>query len=155
MLRIYGKGKQQGNKLSPWVRCEVQYMSAAFDLTTNNLRNPGLLLLQYPDLDFLPVIAQGDPCMRVRRETEISIDKVANWVRTVAGPVLTLLSESIGCTTTVELVSNAKTPRRLRKLANSRQELSDNLADALLDSRKFAPIALKSSYLSAETRKSQ
>jgi len=155
MLRIYGKGKQLGNKLSPWVRYEVQYMGAAFDLTTDNLRNPGMLLLQYPDLDFLPVIAQGEPCMRVRHETEITIDKVVNWARTVVGPVLTLLSESIGCTTTIELVANAKTPRRLRKLANSRQELSDNLADALLDSRKFAPIALKSSYLSAETRKPQ
>lgn len=155
MLRIYSKGKQLGNKTSPWVRYEVQYMAAAFDLTTDNLRNPGLLLLQYPDLDFLPVIGQGEPCMRVRRETEISIDRVVNWARTVVGPVLTLLADSIGCTTTIELVANDKTPRRLRKLANSRKELSDNLADALLDSRKFAPIASKSSYLSAETRNLQ
>lgn len=155
MLRIYNKGRQMGRKECPSVRYEVQYMGAAFDLTTDNLRNPGMLLLQYPDLDFLPVIAAGDPCRRVRHETEISAEKVVNWLRVVAGPVLTLLSDSIGCTTVVDLVASDKTPRRLRKLANTRKELGDNLADALLDSRKFAPIARQSSYLSAEQRNLQ
>lgn len=152
MLRIYCKGQQQGDKQSPWVRYELQYMGAAFDLTTDNLRNPGMLLLQYPDLDFLPVIADGSAVMRVRRETEISVDKVVNWCRSVAGPVLTLLADSIGCVTTLELVANDKTPRRLRKLANSREELSQNLGDALLDARKHSPIAKTSLYFSAEQR---
>lgn len=152
MLRIYEKGKQLGDKESLWVRYEVQYMAAAFDLTLDNLRNPGMLLLQYPDLDFLPVIAAGDHCARVRKETEVHLDKLVNWLRVVAGPILTLCADTIGATTVIDLVESEKTPRRLRGVANSRQELGNLIADVLLDSRKFAPVARSRSYQSAFTR---
>jgi len=152
LLRIYAKGQQLGDPLSPWVRYEVQYMGAEFALTLDHLRSPGQLLTQYPDLEFLPVDGEGDPAMRVQRETEISVDRVVNWLSTTCGAALTLLADSIGASMTCDLIANEKVPKRLRKLADSRQQLGGLMADVLLDSRKYAPIARTSSYLSAETR---
>lgn len=155
LLRIYAKGQQLGDVNSAWTRYEVQYMGAEFGLSLDHLRNPGTLLTQYPDLEFLPVDGTGDAAMRVQREAEISVERVVAWATTTCGAVLTLLSESVGCTTTAELLHNDKTPKRLRRLADSRSQLAGMLGDALLDARKFAPIARTSTYLSAETRNDQ
>jgi phage replication initiation protein len=152
MFRHYEKGRQLGDKSSPWCRFEVQYMGSAFDLTTADIRNPGKLLLQYPDLDFLPVIGTGDHTARIRREAEIATDRVVEWMHMVAGPVLTLLVESIGVGLACELLENHKTPRRMKHLGNSRTQLAELVGDALLDSRKHRPIARTSRYLSAEQR---
>lgn len=152
LLRVYEKGKQLGDVDSPWVRYEVQMMGTEFTLTLDNLVNPGALLHQYPDLDHLPVDASGDPAMRVQAEAEISTERLVAWLAKTAGPALTLLADSVGSTMTVDLLKNDKTPRRLRRLSNSREELGNLVADALLDARKHAPIAKTSLYLSAEQR---
>jgi hypothetical protein len=128
-------------------------MGAEFGLSVDHLRNPGTLLTQYPDLEFLPVDGTGDPAMRVQRELEISVERTVEWFRTTCGPVLTLLADSIGATTTVDLVRNDKTPKRVRRLTDSRKDLAQRVGDALLDSRKFSPAARTSAYLSAEQRK--
>lgn len=152
MLRIYMKGQQLGDSASPWVRYEIQYMGAAFDLTTDNLRHPGALLRQYPDLEFLPVDGAGQACSRVRRQTEIELEKTAKWLRVTCGAALTMLSESLGAETVVHLIENDKVPRRMRCLGDSRQHLGELLADALMDSRKCAPIASSPIFQSAEQR---
>lgn len=153
MFRHYMKGQQLGDKESPWARYEVQYMGAAFDLTTDDIRNPGKLLLQYPDLDHLPVTGgSGDPTPRVRRESEIATDRVVRWLHTVAGPALTLLGESLTGSLSVELLHNPQMPRRMRRVGLNRHHVAQALGDALLDSRRFRPIARSSRYLSAEQR---
>jgi len=152
LLRIYGKGKQLGNKASPWVRYELQLMGGQFDLTLDNLRHPGALLNKYPDLEHLPVDGTGSPAQRVQAEAEISTERVVAWLATTCGAALTLLADSIGATTVCDLVHNPKTPKRLRNLCDSRAELGELISDALLTSRKFAPVARTSSYFSAEQR---
>lgn len=152
LLRIYSKGQQLGDAQSPWVRYEVQMMGVEFDLTLDHLRSPGVLLHQYPDLSHLPVDGTGDPAMRVQAEAEISTDRLVRWLATTCGPALTLLGDSVGSWMTLELLRNEKTPRRLRRIADSRKDIGHLVADALLDARKFAPIAASSIYLSAEQR---
>lgn len=155
MLRIYTKGQQLGDPESPWVRYEVQMMGVEFDLTLDHLRRPGVLLHQYPDLSHLPVDCKGDAAMRVRQEAEISTERVVKWLSVCVAPALTLLADSIGAAATVDLLESDKVPRRLRGLANSRKALTEMMADALLDARKFTPIARTSLYLSAEMRANQ
>lgn len=152
LLRIYEKGKQLGDKNSPWVRYELQLMGGQFDLTLDNLRHPGALLNRYPDLGHLPVDGTGPAAQRVQAEAEISTERVVAWLATTCGAALTLLVDSIGATTVCDLVHNPKTPKRLRNLGNSRAELGGLLSDVLLSSRKYAPIARTTSYLSAEQR---
>lgn len=155
LLRIYTKGKQLGDPASPWVRYELQYMGAQFVLTLDNLRNPGALLTQYPDLGHLPVDGSGSPTQRIQKEAEISVERVVSWLATTCGAALTLLADSVGTAMTCDLLHNEKTPKRLRRLGNSRKELGDLVADELLDLRKHAPIARGHSYLSAEQRGNQ
>lgn len=152
LLRIYAKGQQLGDKSSRWTRYEVQYMGAEFTLTLDHLRNPGILLTQYPDLSHLPVDGDGDAAMRVQREAEISVERVAQWLATTCGAALTLLADAIGPTTTCDLIRNEKTPARLKRLGNSRAELSELVATALTDQCKFAPIASTRAYHSAVSR---
>lgn len=152
LLRIYMKGQQLGDPVSKWCRYEIEYRGSEFGLNLDHLRNPGVLLTQYPDLDFLPVNGTGSPAMRVQREAEISIEKVVEWLSVVAGAALTLIADSLGSHMTCELLRNEKTPRRLRKLGDSREQLSGLVSDALMDACKFKPIARTSAYFSAETR---
>lgn len=152
LLRIYMKGQQLGAPASPWCRWEVQTMGTEFHLTLDHLRNPGVLLHQYPSLDHLPVDGTGDAAMRVQKEVEINLDKTADWLRVVCGPALTLIREAIGAEVTLQLIESDKTPRRWKRLGNSRKGLSDLVADALMSSRKYAPIAGTPIYTSAEQR---
>lgn len=160
LLRIYSKGQQLGNPESPWTRYEIEYRGAEFGLSIDHLRRPGVLLTQYPDLEFLPVDGSGQPAMRAQREAqeaeaEIAVAKVVEWLTVTCGAALTLLTDSIGCTLTADLLRNEKTPRRLRKLGESRDDLAGMVGDALLGARKHRPIAGTPSYSSAEQRNEQ
>lgn len=157
LLRIYSKGQQLGNPESPWTRYEIEYRGAEFGLSLDHLRSPGVLLTQYPDLEFLPVDGSGQSAMRAQREAqqeeaEIAVARVIEWATVVCGPVLSMLSDSVGASMTADLIRNEKVPKRLRKIGDSRTELAGMLGDALLGARKHKPIARTSAYLSAEQR---
>lgn len=155
LLRVYMKGQQLGDASSPWCRWEVQTMGTEFHLSLDHLRKPGVLLHQYPDLGHLPVDGAGDAAMRVQKEVEINLDKTADWLRVVCGPALTLIREAIGAEVTLQLLENDRAPRRWQRLGDSRKGLSNMVADALMESRKYAPIAATPIYTSAEQRDRQ
>lgn len=157
LLRIYSKGQQLGNPESPWTRYEIEYRGAEFGLSLDHMRSPGVLLTQYPDLEFLPVDGTGVPAMRAQREAQheevaIAVTKVVEWVTVVCAPVLSMLTDSIGAAMTADLIRNEKVPKRLRKHGDSRADLTRMVGNALLDARKHRPIARTSAYLSAEQR---
>ncbi|TWQ31919.1 replication initiation factor domain-containing protein, partial [Xanthomonas vasicola] len=58
-LRVYEKGREQGDKESPWVRYEAQFKASnRKDLSLDILRDPaGYLLGAYPVLHFLNCVA--------------------------------------------------------------------------------------------------
>lgn len=157
LLRIYSKGQQLGNPESPWTRYEIEYRGAEFGLSLDHVRQPGVLLTQYPDLEFLPVDGSGEAAMRAQREAqheeaEIAVAKVVEWLSVTCAAALSMLSDSIGPTMTVDLIRSEKVPKRLRKLGDSRADLVHMLGDALLGARKHKPIARTTAYLSAEQR---
>ncbi len=54
MLRIYDKGKEQGEASSPWVRCEVEFRAKDRHIPWDILSHPGKYLAgAYPCLAFL------------------------------------------------------------------------------------------------------
>lgn len=157
LLRIYSKGQQLGDSASPWTRYEIEYRGAEFGLSLDHVRNPGVLLTQYPDLEFLPVDGCGAPAMRAQREAQqeeaaIAFAKVVEWLTVVCAGALSIMSDSLGPVMTADLIRNEKVPKRLRKLGDSRAELAHMLGNAALEARKHKPIARTSAYLSAEQR---
>lgn len=141
LLRIYAKGQEQGDKESPWVRYEVQWMGAAFDLTTDNLRAPGALLASYPDLAHLPVCSDGTGAHRVQKSAEISAMRTAKWVKSTCGAAISLIADALGSELFVDLVRTDDVPRRLRGIADTRAGIAAAAGGALLELRRHSPAA--------------
>ena len=123
MLRVYEKGKQLGDKSSPWVRWEAQLTNRDRELPLEMLVNPAPYFRgAYPALEFV----EGDACRICTRRAQerISVEKLSRHAREAYGPLLDVLVRS-GATAVevVERIRRDGLPRRLSK--PTAQELQD------------------------------
>lgn len=85
-VRIYEKGKQLGDKNSPWVRFEIEFRNRNMHITTDILSEPGKYFG-----GVYPICAQftqkADRIKSHRVQVEKTIDKVESWAKTAFGGV--------------------------------------------------------------------
>jgi phage replication initiation protein len=92
MCRVYEKGKQLGDRLSKWVRAEVELLGKDRVIPWEAVTDPVTYLAgTYPFFGFLSLVAER--IRTIKRATEISIEAVTSWVRLAAGKSLNVLLE--------------------------------------------------------------
>jgi phage replication initiation protein len=93
MLRVYEKGKQLGDKSSPWVRWEVQLRNVDRVLPTSMLTDPAAFVRgAYRVLDW---VSEDMPRIRVRKAVErVSVETLTGHARRGYGALVDVLVRS-------------------------------------------------------------
>jgi len=92
LCRIYEKGKQLGDKKSPWCRVELELRNKSRLVPWDTLTRPGAYLAgAYPCFSFLSL--EQSKIKTVQRTFEMSYDRMREWVRTSAGRALNVMCE--------------------------------------------------------------
>lgn len=115
--RIYEKGRQLGDKESPWTRLEVEFKSIDRIVPFDVLLYPGqYLAAAYPALDFL-----SEAPKRIEtqvKQIELTYDKAVHYARLQVGRLLNFMTDQASLTATevVELLRRPKAgyPKRLK-----------------------------------------
>jgi len=112
-IRIYEKGKQLGDRTSPWVRWEVELHSTDREIPWGVLLEPGNYLAgAYPVTRWI-----SETASRIKTKSkskQITEDVLFNAMRQSYGPFINYLMDVIGCEKTIirELRREGK-PKRL------------------------------------------
>jgi phage replication initiation protein len=92
LFRFYEKGKQLGDKSSPWVRAEAELRNNVFHLVADMLINPtGYFVSLAPALTCVGLLAQPARLERIAREGVASVERVLEIIRTQYGVHLHIL----------------------------------------------------------------
>lgn len=92
LCRIYEKGKQLGDRKSPWCRVEVELHNKSRVIPWDTLTDPSRYLAgAYPCLEFLSL--EQSKIKTIQRTFDISYDQMCAWVRTAAGRALHTMCE--------------------------------------------------------------
>lgn len=92
LCRVYEKGKQLGDRESPWCRVEVELRNKGRVIPWDTLTRPGAYMSgAYPCLAFLSV--EQSKIKTVQRSFEMTYDRMREWVRTSAGRALNAMCE--------------------------------------------------------------
>jgi DNA relaxase NicK len=87
MLRIYEKGKEQGDPKSTWNRVEVEFRSKDRDIPWDILKQPGKYLAgAYPCLSYLS--KKQNHIRTVKKSYNISYNHMVSWLRRSGGKAL-------------------------------------------------------------------
>lgn len=87
LTRIYEKGKEQGDPLSPWVRVETEWRNQSRVIPWDIVINPGHYLAgAYPCLEYLSI--KQVKIKTIQRAGAINYDAMVKWLKTVAGKSL-------------------------------------------------------------------
>jgi len=125
LLRVYEKGKQLGDKSSPWTRWELQLNNRDRHIPFDVLLNPR------------PYISGAYKCMRwvseeasrirtTRKSGEISYDHLTECARTAYGPLINVMLETEGSAeAVVKKLAKDGVPRRLKLPGLDLSRLSD------------------------------
>lgn len=91
-LRIYEKGRQLGDPLSPWVRAEVEFRNSGRVIPWDVVTSPGRYLVgAYPALRCLS--AEQSRIATSRRVAVITFDRMVSNLRLMGGKSINLISE--------------------------------------------------------------
>lgn len=115
LARIYEKGKQLGDKASPWVRFEVEWRNKSRLIPWEALiRASEYLAGAFPCMRFLSAIQEK--IQTTRKALEISYASMVRWLKAAAGPALNVmlqvhLGDALGV---LQEVVREGTPKRLK-----------------------------------------
>lgn len=120
VARIYEKGRQLGDPLSPWVRVEVEFSSKAFQLLPRDLLHPSALLLgAYPCFSVLGEAEESRRLERIERATQIQLERAFDILRTQYGRYLHVFREMLGDKDCLDrLCVTDRWPEKLERLAD-------------------------------------
>ena len=129
-VRVYEKGKQLGDEMSPWVRAEVEFRSRDIVIPHDVLIEPGKYLAgSYPALEaILNSYSQTPAKVEVKKKIEdISVAHVLKYASMQSAPSIVMLKEqNLSNDEIVEILLNGhdKMPKRLKKEAFDCMELN-------------------------------
>lgn len=114
MLRVYDKGKEQGDLLSPWVRWEVQMMAVDRVVPLHVLLEPAAFFsVAYPPLEFAKA-ANTWRVPTVIAVTRMAVERAIEFARNGFGRTLTAIARHRGETLAqvAKLLAREGEPRR-------------------------------------------
>lgn len=95
LCRVYEKGREQGDKSSPWVRVELELRNKSREIPWDVVVNPGHYLAgAYPCLAFLSAIQQR--IKTIQKSVNISYARLVAWLKQAAGKAVSLMLEVNG-----------------------------------------------------------
>lgn len=95
MLRIYEKGKQLGDKLSTWVRAEVELKDKDRVIPWDVLINPShYLAAAYPCLNYLSAIQ--NKIKTISKSVSVSLDAAIHHLRNMGGMLINVMMQKHG-----------------------------------------------------------
>jgi len=114
MLRVYEKGKQLGDPLSPWVRWEVQFGNRDRHIPLEVLINPGpYVAASYECMDWVDEAACR--IRTVKNTAQISYACLQHYAREAYGPLINVMLGIEGSAdAVVEKLRRPGTPARLK-----------------------------------------
>lgn len=116
MLRIYEKGKQLGDKLSLWVRAELELKDKDRIIPWDALVNPShYLAAAYPCLNYLSTIQSK--IKTIKKSVDISINRSVHHLRNMGGKLINLMMrQHMGdAHKVIEILRREGIPRKLDK----------------------------------------
>lgn len=109
-LRCYEKGKQLGDKISEWVRCEVEFKSVDRVIPFECLLYPSeYFSASYPIFQSLSVIQER--IITTKRTVEISYERTKKWLKHQCGTALNLVHDLDGFDGIKDLFRVGKLPK--------------------------------------------
>lgn len=112
--RIYEKGREQGDKSSPWVRVEVELHNKSRVIPWDAVINPGHFLAgAYPCLQFLST--KQHRIKTIQKSANITYSRMVAWLKESAGKAIYLMLE-VNQGDPVAVVSQIVRPGRPRRL---------------------------------------
>lgn len=114
MLRVYEKGKQLGDKGSPWVRWELQLGNRDRVIPLEVLLNPGPYVAgAYECLDW--ITEEASRIKTINKTAEISYDHLVRYARSAYGSLLRVMREvEGGADAVLDKLVMPGLPKRLR-----------------------------------------
>lgn len=92
LLRVYEKGKQLGDKVSNWVRWEVEFRSIDRVIPFDLIKNPGAYLAgSYPALNWIS--DDQHHIQTINKQVKLSYDKLIKHAQTSYGKLINMMHE--------------------------------------------------------------
>lgn len=116
MLRIYEKGKQEGDPNSPWCRAEVEFRNQSRVIPWDIVTKPGDYLSgAYPCLTYLS--KHQEKIKSIQRASKINYEAMVSWLKTSAGKSINamLLAEQGDIQSVFSQISREGFPKRLEQ----------------------------------------
>lgn len=121
MLRIYEKGKQLGDKLSTWVRAELELKDKDRVIPWDALVNPShYLAAAYPCLNYLSAIQHK--IKTIKKAVSISMGAAVQHLRNMGGMLINVMMQEQGGDA-FEVINVLKRPGIPKRLANYAAQL--------------------------------
>lgn len=115
LCRFYEKGRQLGDKLSSWVRVELELRSKSREIPWDVVVNPGRYLAgAYPCLNFLSAIQYR--INTIQKAVNITYTQMVEWLRRSAGKALSVMLQVNGgdCSAVLSQLVRHGRPKRLQ-----------------------------------------
>ena len=119
LLRVYEKGRQLGDPLSPWVRVELELRGKNRDIPWDVLTTPSTYLAGgYPCLAYLSNVQ--DKIRTISKTVEITLESMRHYLRTAGGKSINVLMQANGgdAVALVNAIKRDGVPRRLVNYAD-------------------------------------
>jgi phage replication initiation protein len=114
LCRVYEKGREQGDKSSPWVRVEVELHNKSRVIPWDIVVNPGHFLAgAYPCLKFLSAIQYK--IRTIQKSVNMTYSRMVAWLKESAGKAVSLMLE-VNQGDAEAVVSQILRPGRPRRL---------------------------------------
>jgi phage replication initiation protein len=116
LLRIYEKGKQLGDTISPWVRAEVELKDQDRIIPFDVLINPSeYLAAAYPALNYLSAIQHK--IKTISKSVSVSLDAAIHHLRNMGGMLINVMMQKHGgdAFAVINELKREGTPKRLAK----------------------------------------
>lgn len=95
LCRVYEKGKEEGDPLSPWCRVEVEWRNKGREITWNVVTAPGIYIAgAYPCLYYLS--EHQEKIKTIRKAASIQYPHMVAWVKSAAGRALNVINQVEG-----------------------------------------------------------
>ena len=131
LLRVYEKGKEQGDPISPWCRAEIEFLAKDQRISWNAVINPDPYFSgAYTALSHL-ISSSESSFERIKREENIALQKATEWCRTTCGQFINLLCriESEDYAAVIKLLRRDGIPKKLQPYFNSLMSGTEDAAN--------------------------
>jgi phage replication initiation protein len=137
-LRVYEKGKQLGDRESPWTRIELELKAQDRVIPFDALTRPGEYLAgAYPALEFLNT--KQTRLATVRHTSKQGWISMMKYIRRAAGPALAVALTVVGTQGIVDLVSDVTESDMYRQMVKRSLDVPLHLVADLAESEPDIP----------------